>query len=321
MAIGGGHARDARRQTCVPRPVTPLSVSHPELALQLVDVSDADRLSAGSARPAHWACPAGHEWQARVSNRAYLGQGCPYCAGQRAIVGVDDLASSHPELAAQLVDTSLAHTLKARSNRKAAWRCAEGHVWEATPDKRTSRGQGCPVCAGQRVVPGANDLATLRPDIAAELADPREALSVTVRSGRRLDWVCSAGHRWSATVASRTGPLSPGCPCCARSGYDPTRPGVLYCVSGGDVYKVGISGAHAITMRLHDHARQGLTTVVLLRTFLDGHDARKRERQWCEYVRGLPAELRVSRTELPDGFTEAVRWHRQLDAMLARLTA
>ncbi len=51
---------------------------------------------------------------------------------------------------------------------KAKWICRKcGYHWLAAVSSR-SKGQGCPACAGQVVVPGRNDLESRFPNIAAE---------------------------------------------------------------------------------------------------------------------------------------------------------
>ena len=47
------------------------------------------------------------------------------------------------------------------------WRGKCGHEWEASVKAR-SQGEKCPICAGKRIIPGINDLASLMPDLAAE---------------------------------------------------------------------------------------------------------------------------------------------------------
>ncbi len=53
------------------------------------------------------------------------------------------------------------------SNKKVWWIGECGHNWEASVNDRT-QGQGCPYCAGKRVLKGFNDLETLSPKIAAQ---------------------------------------------------------------------------------------------------------------------------------------------------------
>lgn len=53
-----------------------------------------------SNRKVWWLGSCGHEWQAVVANRTARRSGCPYCANQKVGYG-NDLATRHPELAAQ----------------------------------------------------------------------------------------------------------------------------------------------------------------------------------------------------------------------------
>lgn len=105
------------------------------------------------------------------------------------------------------------------SNRKVWWLCSNGHAYTATVEARTKRGAGCPYCAGRRVLPGFNDLATVYPDIAAEWqSELNGALTprmVTAGSKRKVWWQCKEGHVWQAAVFSRTGKQKCGCPACA----------------------------------------------------------------------------------------------------------
>jgi hypothetical protein len=127
-------------------------------------------------------------------------------------VGVNDLQTVNPALAAELVDQSLATTLTASSARKVDWVCAAGHQWAARVQNR-SYGSGCPFCFGKQVLPGFNDLATTHPDLAAELADRSLATTLTAFSNKKVDWVCAAGHQWTAKINHRSN--GSGCPFCS----------------------------------------------------------------------------------------------------------
>ena len=54
------------------------------------------------------------------------------------------------------------------SGKKVWWLGKCGHEWDAPPTSRTSKGSGCPICTGKRVVAGVNDFATLNPELASE---------------------------------------------------------------------------------------------------------------------------------------------------------
>mgnify|MGYP002232843173 FL=1 len=58
------------------------------------------------------------------------------------------------------------------SGGKIWWICNMNHRWRASIVSRT-KGSKCPYCSGICVIRGKNDLATLRPDIAAEWNDEK----------------------------------------------------------------------------------------------------------------------------------------------------
>ena len=58
------------------------------------------------------------------------------------------------------------------SGEKVWWICNMNHRWQASIVSRT-KGSKCPYCSGICVIRGKNDLATLRPDIAAEWNDEK----------------------------------------------------------------------------------------------------------------------------------------------------
>ena len=128
-------------------------------------------LSHGSRRKVWWCCGAGHQWQAAVYTRTGAESGCPYCAGKRPWPGFNDLASQEPALAAQWHPERngplTPDQVVCGSTRRVWWQCGSGHVWAASVKSRAA-GAGCPYCAGRRISPGENDLATLYPALARQ---------------------------------------------------------------------------------------------------------------------------------------------------------
>jgi hypothetical protein len=137
---------------------------------------------------------------------------------RQAKAGVNDLATVRPDLAAQLVDPSQAKTVTAGSEKKLSWFCETGHPrykWEAKVFNR-SLGTGCPACDGKAVIPGWNDLGTVRPDLADQLVDPSLATTVTKFSNKSFLWFCENDHPrhvWEATVCNRSN-KGHGCGAC-----------------------------------------------------------------------------------------------------------
>lgn len=201
-----------------------LGTLHPELATEWDDTpganaGDPDHVSTSSRRRINWVCGKGHRWQASINNRARLGSGCPYCGGSRATPGETDLATLRPDLAVEWDHQGngdlTPDTIGASSPRRVWWVGACGHGWQASILNR-SRGTGCPYCAGKRALPGVSDLATLRPDLAAQWHSSNKLRPEHTRpnSGKTVTWQCERGHVWDAPVYTRSS-VGCGCPYCS----------------------------------------------------------------------------------------------------------
>ena len=187
--------------------------ANPELAQQLVDKSLLETVGSSCKDKVEWECEHGHRWFAIVVNRAKKGYGCPYCSGRLPIPGETDLATTHPKIASELVDQSLAAELKPTSHKKVAWRCEQGHTWEQSPAARVSKGSGCPYCSGRKAIEGKTDLASTHPELAAELVDQSLATKLKRGSNCRVEWRCENGHIWRQSPNARTR-LGLTCPQC-----------------------------------------------------------------------------------------------------------
>ena len=174
---------------------------------------------AHSNQKAWWICPKGHEWHAAISQRA-RGVGCPVCAGKMVWKGENDLATLHPELVGEWHPEKnqdlQPDQVTSRSGRKVWWICEKGHEWQAVIASR-SKGHGCPCCAGNQVIPGETDLATMAPQLALEwhptLNGPLSPGTIAARSSKRIWWQCRDRHVWQAKVSSRF--FGNGCPYCS----------------------------------------------------------------------------------------------------------
>ena len=102
------------------------------------------------------------------------------------------------------------------ANQKAWWLCEKGHAYQALVNNRT-RGSGCPYCSGAKVLAGFNDMATLRPELAAmwdtkrnEGLTPRD---VTLGSSKKVWWRCANGHAYERVIAQQV-LFNRSCPGC-----------------------------------------------------------------------------------------------------------
>ena len=204
--------------------VNDLATTHPELVAEWHPIKNGDLkpcdVLPGSPKKAWWLGSCGHEWEAAINARA-MGSGCPYCCNRKLLVGFNDLATTHPKLAAQWLPTKngdLKPTeVTASSVNKIWWLGSCGHVWEARIKSR-AEGRGCLYCAGRKVLVGFNDLATKCPDLAAEWHPTKNGdlkpEDVTYGSGKKVWWLGSCGHEWEAAINNRV--KGYGCPYCSN---------------------------------------------------------------------------------------------------------
>ena len=201
-----------------------LQTVRPDLAIQWHPTKNGDLtptdVTVKSAKKVWWQCSAGHEWESKVYGRAN-GLNCPYCSGKLPVGGENDLASTHPHIAAEWNykknknlkdrngrDISTPNKISAHSNQKVWWKCPIcGYEWLSVVNDRTDN-CGCPVCAGKKLAQGINDLATVNPELLREWDYSKNIKlnpsSVRYNSKEKAWWLCNEGHSWEAPIYSRT---------------------------------------------------------------------------------------------------------------------
>jgi len=201
-----------------------LQTRFPEIAKEWD--SEKNGITPGKVLPnndkAWWRCPYGHEYETTISSRTTKNTGCPICAGKEVAVGVNDLATSYPQLAQewhpQKNGRLLPTMVTAGSNKRVWWQDEFGHEWMASVVSRTSKDAGCPYCSGRKVSVGFNDLASQEPKIAEQwhptLNGTRTPEMYTCGSNQKIWWQCNEGHVWQAPIGRRVYQHS-GCPVCS----------------------------------------------------------------------------------------------------------
>ena len=263
-----------------------------------------------SGRMVWWLGICGHEWRSTVANRT-AGFGCAVCKGKQVQHGLTDLESQFPDIATEWHqnrnDGLLPKQVTTKSNKKVWWRCLNGHEWSATVNNRVSKGSGCPYCAGQRLILGENDLATVDPDLARQWHPTRngDLLPSGISSANRQQvwWLCDQGHEWKTSVGTRS--RGRGCPACARHGFNPKKDAWLYLVFNDelDMNQIGITNDPK--SRLAVHRRNGWE-IVDLRGPMPGDLARDLESRVLSSLSLRGALLGTRRgPNRFDGFTEA----------------
>ena len=192
-----------------------LDVTHPALAAEWDFIANGDitpsMVKVNSSVNAAWICPLGHRYRARVPARTRRGSACPICQNRSVLAGFNDLATTHPEVAANWDhdrnEGVAPSDVVAGSIAKRHWRCPQGHRYIA-PTKTQASGAGCPICAGRTVVAGLNDLATTHPATAEQWHPTRNGdltpFDVVANTEREVYWLCSRGHEYAQRVVTRS---------------------------------------------------------------------------------------------------------------------
>ena len=199
-----------------------LATTHPDVAKEwhpTLNDLNSDQVGKGCIKQIWWQCSLGHQWQETPNYRTSKESSCPICRGRKLLTGYNDLATCHPELAAQWHPRNrrTADETPAIATQRAWWICGFGHEWKTLISKRIG-GHGCPTCGGKRVAQGFNDLSTVRPSIAAQWHPTLNTLrptEVTYASNRQIWWQCEKKHEWKTSVGKRTAGRE--CPDCVAA--------------------------------------------------------------------------------------------------------
>ena len=121
--------------------------TNPVESAHLVD-ADPTTFGRGSRKYFTWSCNLGHNWKAQTNTIIRSSSSaCPYCAGQKVLIGFNDLNTTHPTFAQNAYGWN-PKKYSAGSNKKVKWRCPENHKWEASISSVVrSRNFGCPTCS------------------------------------------------------------------------------------------------------------------------------------------------------------------------------
>jgi len=221
--------RDEReiREMYLSFPKNSLKVTEPEITKEWDYTKNGNitpsNITQYASYKAHWICSkCGKSFESTVANRTFNKSGCPYCTHQKVITGINDFATSYPELAKEW-DTIKNEKLKpsevsAHSNKKVWWICSNRHSFLQSIHNR-SEGQQCPYCSSRKLLSRFNDLATINPNIASEWHPIKNApltpCNIMPGSNKRVWWICKTCKReWQASVNNRCNKSS-GCPYCS----------------------------------------------------------------------------------------------------------
>ena len=168
-----------------------------------------------------WRCPQGHDYEASPSARVHGGINCAICSHRTIVAGINDIATTHPEIAAEW-DPSWLHfhpptATSYGSSVTIGWVCRSGHRYKMRIYDRT-HGHSCPHCPSTVDENRSANLALANPKLAAEWNDERNGErrpdSYTVGSHFRAAWNCPAGHTYWQRIDRRVAGY--GCQYCSH---------------------------------------------------------------------------------------------------------
>lgn len=206
-----------------------LAYRYPEIAKQWHTQKNGDlrpeQVVYASTKKVGWLCQYDHDWEAIIYNRTRNKSGCPVCSNRKVISGINDLATLRSDLKKEWHPTKNGDLkpehVSVGSNKKVWWQCAFGHEWRVAVYHRTGDESGCPVCNNHVIIPGINDLATMRPDLKEEWHLTKNGdlkpEHVTCYSNIKVYWKCVKGHEWLTSVKKRSEGAS--CPYCRRTHF------------------------------------------------------------------------------------------------------
>lgn len=215
--------------------------SYPDIASEWdyeknVDV-DINLIYKTSRHLAHWKCKNGHTYQTSVFSRV-RSNGCKECnksihsenkVKSNALKGIS-FSEANPQIISEWdieKNKYAPNEVSSKSHLIVWFKCNKGHEWTSTPKRRT-RGDGCPICAKDKL-PQSIRLGKLKkagisfalkyPDLLNEWDYEQNIISpedLTPQSNYKAYWCCRFNHYWQATIYNRTQNKS-GCPYCKSS--------------------------------------------------------------------------------------------------------
>lgn len=120
---------------------------HPEIIPYVISPNELKTLRPKSNVRVGCRCPVdGYEWRPKLSELV-AGTRCPVCSNNVVVRGINDLWTTHPHMASQLVDNKIGYTICKGSNIKQDFVCRKGHITSKTPTQRPDDSKDCVRCS------------------------------------------------------------------------------------------------------------------------------------------------------------------------------
>ncbi len=199
-----------------------LLTTHPDLAKEWSpnNKTEPTAYRKNSRSYALWICPnCQGEYSAEIRTRELGDNACPFCKGRHILEGFNDLATTHPELAAEWSSNNQygPEAYKKTSLEYALWICPNCKGEYSSEIRGREIGDNaCPYCKGIRTLKGFNDLATSHPELAVEWSPENEGPPENFRKTEvfRALWICpQCNAQYGARICDRVEGVN-ACPYC-----------------------------------------------------------------------------------------------------------
>ena len=182
--------------------VNDLTITNPQLASEFSPRNDkkANEVGEWQKYEVFWICPdCGAEYRYVISERSVGDDSCPVCTNKRVEKGINDLATTDPDIAALLSpnDERKADEILAGGSYVALWTCPEcGGEYRRRVKYKEHGSIDCPYCHGTKVLTGYNDLATTNPELVPQYSSLNERPATMVRKDWHVTayWECPDCH-------------------------------------------------------------------------------------------------------------------------------
>lgn len=117
------------------------------------------------------------------------GQGCKQCGIEKQVLKQRKAHDQFVEEVREMNNGIVPLGFYVNSQTDIPFQCKRGHIWSSSPNK-ILQGECCPYCSGHRVLPGFNDVSTIRPDVGVLMTNPHDKYKYTSYSSQKIDFTC-----------------------------------------------------------------------------------------------------------------------------------
>ena len=224
-------------------------------------------------------------------------QGCPYCGGTKKLT-VKDFITRACEIHGGKYDYSLVDYINAMVKVRIV--CPKHGIFEQTPNSHISIKAGCPKCAAEQKQLTTGEFIQRAREVHGDKYD--YSLVEYFGNQTKIKIICPEHGVFEQTPSNHL--LGHGCPQCAKTGFDLSKPGTLYVLANDKqcptLLKIGVT--NNLKQRLRQLQRETPHPVVKLVSypFPHGADAYKLEQEIHKVYHELNARLK--------GFDGATEW-------------